>query len=257
MDLAKEHRPALIIVGASAYPRTIDFAKFREIADSVNAKIVVDMAHIAGLVATGAQPSPVPFAEFITSTTHKTLRGPRGGLILAKKDHAKKINSKIFPGIQGGPLMHVIAAKAVAFKEAMKPEFKTYIDLVVANAKTMAETLANRGYPPVSGGTDTHLILLDLREREYTGKDAEDALGKAYITVNKNTVPFETRSPFITSGIRIGTPAITTRKMKEREAKMIAGYIADVLDNITNEEKILSVGARVKELCRAFPVYRR
>ena len=257
LKLTKEHKPALIIVGASAYPRTIDFPKFREIADTVGAKVVVDMAHIAGLVATGAHPSPVPYADFTTSTTHKTLRGPRGGLILAKKDMAKKINSRIFPGIQGGPLMHVIAAKAVAFREALQDDFKTYIDQVITNAKAIGDALLSRGFNLVSGGTDTHLLLIDLRNKEYTGKDAEEALGKAEITVNKNTVPFETRSPFITSGIRIGSPAITTRGMKTSEATMIGNFIADALDNISNEKKLTSIAKQVKELCTSFPLYRK
>jgi glycine hydroxymethyltransferase len=254
-SLAKEHKPAAIVVGASAYPRTIDFKRFREIADSVGAKVIVDMAHIAGLVAGNEHPNPVPFADIVTSTTHKTLRGPRGGLILANKDWSKKINSKIFPGIQGGPLMHVIAAKAVAFKEALQPDFKQYANQVVKNSKALADTLMSRGINLVSGGTDTHLNLVDLRDRDYTGKDAEFALGLAEITVNKNTIPFETRSPFITSGFRIGTPAVTTRGMKETEMKTIGNFIADSLDNIKNEDKLKSIAGKVKELCKTFPLY--
>lgn len=255
-DLAREHRPKLIIAGASAYPRTIDFKKFREIADEVGAKVVVDMAHIAGLVATGLHPSPVPEAEFVTTTTHKTLRGPRGGLILAKEEFSKAINSKIFPGIQGGPLMHVIAAKAVAFKEALTPEFKKYQEQVVKNSKALAKTLTDEGVRLVSGGTDNHLMLIDLSKTETTGKDAEAALGMADITVNKNTVPFETRSPFITSGIRIGTPAVTTRGMKEKEMELIGKMISKVLHNIKSESTIAEVRKEVVELCKAFPLYK-
>jgi len=255
-ELAHQHRPKIIVAGASAYPRTIDFKKFREIADEVGAKVMVDMAHIAGLVAAGLHPSPVPYSEYVTSTTHKTLRGPRGGLILAKEEFAKSLNSKIFPGIQGGPLMHVIAAKAVAFKEAQTPEFKKYQEQIIKNAKTLAETLKENGFKLVSGGTDTHLMLLDLSNTEITGKDAECALGLAEITVNKNTVPFETRSPFITSGIRIGTPAITTRGMKEKDMIIIGGLISTVLKNTTNETVIKDVKAKVRELCEAHPLYK-
>jgi len=255
-DLAREHRPKLIIAGASAYPRTIDFKKFRQIADEVGAKVVVDMAHIAGLVATGLHPSPVPEAEFVTTTTHKTLRGPRGGMILAKEEYAKAINSKIFPGIQGGPLMHVIAAKAVAFKEALTPEFKKYQEQVLKNSKALAKTLVDEGIKLVSGGTDNHLMLIDLSKTEITGKDAEAALGMADITVNKNTVPFETRSPFITSGIRIGTPAVTTRGMKEKEMQIIGKMISKVINNIKSESTIAEVRKEVVELCKAFPLYK-
>jgi glycine hydroxymethyltransferase len=256
-DLAKEHKPKLIVAGASAYPRIIDFNKFRQIADEVGAKVVVDMAHIAGLVAAGLHPSPVPCSEFVTSTTHKTLRGPRGGLILAKEEFSKVLNSKIFPGIQGGPLMHVIASKAVAFKEALAPEFKIYQQQIVKNAKTLAETLKENGIKLVSGGTDTHLMLVDLSGTEITGKDAENALGLAEITVNKNTVPFETRSPFITSGIRVGTPAVTTRGMKEKEMAVIGNLIAKVINNINNEAVIKDVKSKVRELCEAYPLYKK
>ena len=255
-DLAREHKPKMIVAGASAYPRTIDFKKFREIADEVGAKVMVDMAHIAGLVATGLHPSPVPYAEFVTSTTHKTLRGPRGGLILCKEEYAKALNSKIFPGIQGGPLEHVIAAKAVAFKEALRPEFKQYQEQVIKNAKTLAETLKGEGIKLVSGGTDNHLVLIDFSGTEITGKDAENALGMAEITVNKNTVPFETRSPFITSGVRVGTPAVTTRGMKENEMVTIGKLISTVVKNIGNEAVIKQAGKEVKALCEAFPLYK-
>lgn len=254
--LAHEHRPKMIVAGASAYPRTIDFKKFREIADEVGAKVMVDMAHIAGLVAAGLHPSPVPYAEFVTSTTHKTLRGPRGGLILCKEEFAKPLNSKIFPGTQGGPLMHVIASKAVAFKEALTPEFKKYQEQIIKNAKKLAETLKEEGLKLVSGGTDTHLMLVDLSGTETTGKDAEIALGLAEITVNKNTVPFETRSPFITSGIRIGTPAVTTRGMKEKEMVVIGKMIANVVHNIANDAVIKQTAKEVKSLCEAFPLYK-
>jgi glycine hydroxymethyltransferase len=255
-DLAKEHKPKMIVAGASAYPRIIDFKKFREIADEVGAKVMVDMAHIAGLVAAGLHPSPVPYSEFVTSTTHKTLRGPRGGLILCKEEFAKAVNSKIFPGIQGGPLMHVIASKAVAFKEALTPEFKKYQEQVLKNAKTLAETLMGEGLKLVSGGTDNHLVLVDFSGTEITGKDAEIALGLAEITVNKNTVPFETRSPFITSGVRIGTPAVTTRGMKEKEMVLIGKLIAKVVKNIGNETVTKQVAKEVKALCEAFPLYK-
>lgn len=254
--LALTHRPKLIVAGASAYPRIIDFKKFREIADEVGAKVVVDMAHIAGLVATNLHPSPVPYAEFVTSTTHKTLRGPRGGLILAKEEFSKAINSKIFPGIQGGPLMHVIAAKAVAFKEAMSEDFKNYQNQVLKNAKALAKALIDNGIDLVSGGTDNHLMLIDLTKKDITGKDAENALVRAEITVNKNTIPFEKRSPFITSGIRIGTPAVTTRGMKENEMKIIASLIVKVLNNINDDKIIESVKKEVVELCSSFPLYR-
>ena len=256
-SLAREHRPKLIIAGFSAYSRVVDWARFREIADSVGAYLMADMAHIAGLVAAGVYPSPVPYADVVTSTTHKTLRGPRGGIILAKRNEAleKKLNSLVFPGTQGGPLMHVIAAKAVAFKEALQPEFKAYQQQVIDNARAMAATLMERGYRIVSGGTDNHLFLLDLIDKNITGKDADAALGRANITVNKNSVPNDPRSPFVTSGIRMGTPAITTRGFGEAECRTLAGWIADVLDDIENEDTIRRVRGQVLELCGRFPVY--
>jgi glycine hydroxymethyltransferase len=254
--LAVENKPKMIVVGASAYPREIDFKEFRRIADKVGAYVMVDMAHIAGLVAAGVHPNPVPYAEFVTTTTHKTLRGPRGGMILCRGEFAKAVNSNIFPGIQGGPLMHVIAAKAVAFKEALGEEFKEYQKQIVKNAKALAEKLSSRGYRLVSGGTDNHLMLVDLTKQDITGKDAEHALGMANITVNKNTIPFETRSPFVTSGIRIGTPALTTRGMKEQEMNLVGEYIADVLDNINNESVITDTKKKVLELCSKFPLYK-
>ncbi len=253
--LALEHRPKMIVVGASAYPRIIDFAAFRKIADKVGAMIMVDMAHIAGLVAAGLHPSPVPHAEFVTTTTHKTLRGPRGGMILCRAEYAKALNSNIFPGIQGGPLMHVIAAKAVALKEALGVEFKTYQEQIVKNAKTLAEALANQGLRLVSGGTDNHMMLVDLTNTGLTGKVAEEALDKAGITVNKNTIPFETRSPFVTSGIRIGTPAATTHGLKEKEMTEVAGFIADVLKNADNESELAVIKEKVHELMKRFPLY--
>jgi glycine hydroxymethyltransferase len=253
--LAEEHRPKLIVVGASAYPRTIDFAAFRRIADKVGALVMVDMAHIAGLVAAGVHPNPVPHAEFVTTTTHKTLRGPRGGMILCREEFAKKLNSNIFPGIQGGPLMHVIAAKAVAFKEALAPDFKVYAAQVVKNAKALADGLMRRGLNLVSGGTDNHLMLVDLSGTDITGKMAEEALEQAGITVNKNAVPFDTRSPFVTSGFRIGTPATTTRGLKEAEMEKVAGWIDRALRNIGNEAELAVIRREVKELCRQFPLY--
>lgn len=253
--LAREHRPKMIVVGASAYPRIIDFARFRKIADEVGAVIMVDMAHIAGLVAAGLHPSPVPHAEFVTTTTHKTLRGPRGGMILCREQYAKALNSNIFPGIQGGPLMHVIAAKAVAFKEALTPEFKTYQEQILKNAKALADALIAQGFRLVSGGTDTHLMLLDLTSTGLTGKVAEEALDKAGITVNKNTIPNETRSPFVTSGIRIGTPAATTHGLKEPEMVQVAGFIADALKNTENETELLRIKGEVNALMRKFPLY--
>ncbi|HEU5184241.1 MAG TPA: serine hydroxymethyltransferase [Gemmatimonadaceae bacterium] len=255
-SLAKEHRPAMIIAGASAYARTIDFAAFGDIARGVGAKLMVDMAHIAGLVATGVHPSPVPHADAVTTTTHKTLRGPRGGLILCRAEHAKAIDKQIFPGIQGGPLMHVIAAKAVALREAMEPTFTDYARRVVANARALANGLMDRGFKLVSDGTDTHLMLVDLRNRDMTGKDAERALGAADITVNKNTVPGETQSPFVTSGIRIGTPAVTTRGMGEGEMRTIATLIDEVLRAPNDPRVIEGVRRRVRELASAFPLYR-
>ena len=253
--LADEHKPKLIVVGASAYPRTLDFEAFRRIADKVGAFVMVDMAHIAGLVAAGVHPNPVPYAEFVTTTTHKTLRGPRGGMILCREEYAKKLNSNIFPGIQGGPLMHVIAAKAVAFKEALSPEFKEYASQIVKNAKALAEALVGHGFNLVSGGTDNHLMLLDFTGTDVTGKVAEETLEKAGITVNKNAVPFDTRSPFVTSGIRIGTPATTTRGLKEAEMKHVADWIARALENIDNDDELLVIRNEVKELCKKFPLY--
>ncbi len=253
--LAKEHKPKLIVVGASAYPRTLDFEAFRQIADQVGAPIMVDMAHIAGLVAAGVHPTPVPHAEYVTTTTHKTLRGPRGGMILCREEFAKKVNSNIFPGIQGGPLMHVIAAKAVAFKEALTPEFKTYAQQVVKNAQALAEELVSRGYNLVSGGTDNHLMLMDFSGSELTGKVAEATLEQAGITVNKNAVPFDTRSPFVTSGIRIGTPASTTRGLKEKDMRQIGAWIDEALQNIENEAVLARIRGEIRELCQQFPLY--
>jgi glycine hydroxymethyltransferase len=255
-DLAKEHRPSLIVLGASAYPRVIDFKAFREIADEVGAKIMADIAHIAGLVVAGLHPSPVPVSEFVTTTTHKTMRGPRGGMIMCREEFAKAIDKQIFPGIQGGPLMHVIAAKAVSFKEALAPGFNEYQSHIVANARALAEVLMDKGYDLVSGGTDTHLMLVDLTKKEITGKEAEEALVKAGITVNKNTIPFETRSPFVTSGIRIGVPAVTTRGMKEEEMRLIGDLIDRGIQNRENEAVLSKIKAEVKELCERFPFYR-
>ncbi|ANA40404.1 MULTISPECIES: serine hydroxymethyltransferase [Geobacter] len=253
--LALEHKPKMIVVGASAYPRTIDFTAFRTIADKVGAVIMVDMAHIAGLVAAGLHPNPVPYAEFVTTTTHKTLRGPRGGMILCREEYAKTLNSNIFPGIQGGPLMHVIAAKAVALKEALQPEFKAYQAQIVKNAKALADELVKRGFRLVSGGTDNHLMLVNLTGTELTGKVAEESLDKAGITVNKNTVPFETRSPFVTSGFRIGTPAATTHGLKEAEMANVAGFIAEALANVDNDAKLVEIKGRVNALMKRFPLY--
>ena len=253
--LAKERRPRLIVVGASAYPRIIDFKAFREIADEAGAMVMVDMAHIAGLVAAGEHPNPVPFSEFVTTTTHKTLRGPRGGMILMRGEFAKTINSNIFPGIQGGPLMHVIAAKAVAFKEALEPSFTDYARQVVKNAKALAEGLLAQGFQLVSGGTDNHLMLVDLSGTEITGKMAEGTLEKAGITVNKNAVPFDTRSPFVTSGFRIGTPAATTRGLKEKDMAQVASWIDRALKAIDDEAKLLAIRGEVRELCRQHPLY--
>jgi glycine hydroxymethyltransferase len=254
-DLARKHRPKLIIAGASAYPRVIDYPVFREIAGEVGAYFMVDMAHIAGLVATGLHPSPVPYADFVTTTTHKTLRGPRGGLVLCKEEHAKALNSKVFPGMQGGPLMHVIAAKAVALKEAMSPEFKTYQEQVIKNAQALAKGLMARGFSLVSGGTDNHLMLVDLTNKDVTGKDAEAFLDKAWITVNKNTIPFETKSPFVTSGIRLGSPALTTRGFKEPEMELVASLIATVVDAKGEESVIEKVRKQVETLSGRFPIY--
>ncbi|MGB9857572.1 MAG: serine hydroxymethyltransferase [Dictyoglomaceae bacterium] len=254
--LAKEVKPKLIVAGASAYPRQIDFAKFAEIANSVGSYLMVDMAHIAGLVAVGLHPSPVPYAQFVTSTTHKTLRGPRGGFILCKKEFAKEIDKAVFPGIQGGPLMHVIAAKAVAFKEAQSKEFAEYQKQIVLNAQALAEELIKLGYRLVSGGTDNHLILVDLRNINLTGKIAEKILEEAGITVNKNAIPFDPQPPTITSGIRLGTPALTTRGMKEEEMRYIAHLIHEVLSNPEDEKVRMKVKEKVKELCEEFPIYK-
>jgi len=253
--LAKEHRPKIIVVGASAYPRTLEFATFREIADSVGAVLVVDMAHIAGLVAAGLHPSPVPVAELVTTTTHKTLRGPRGGMVLAKEPFIKGVNSNIFPGIQGGPLMHVIAGKAVAFQEALQPEFAAYQRQIVANAKALAEALLRGGLRLVSGGTDNHLMLVDLRPKKLTGKVAEAVLGKAAITVNKNMIAFDPEKPMVTSGVRIGTPALTTRGMKEAEMATVGALIVEALDHPTDEAVLARVAGKVHELARSFPLY--
>ena len=254
--LVEKHRPKLIVAGASAYPRVIDFEAFAHIAESAKAYLMVDMAHIAGLVAAGIHPSPIPFADVVTSTTHKTLRGPRGGLILAKSEFGAKLNKEIFPGIQGGPLMHVIAAKAVAFKEAMEESFKTYQKDVVENSKVLASHLTKYGIKLVSGGTDNHMMIADLRDLNITGNIAEDVLDSAGITVNKNSIPFEKLSPTVTSGIRIGTPAITTRGMRAPEMQIIARLIVDVLQNHKDDSLIKSVRAKVHEICEAFPIYK-
>ena len=253
--LAREHRPKILVVGASAYPRQFDFAAFREVADEVKAVMVVDMAHIAGLVAAGIHPSPVPLAEIVTSTTHKTLRGPRGGLVLTKEPFIKGVNSNIFPGIQGGPLMHVIAGKAVAFQEALQPAFATYQKQIVANAKALAEALQKAGLRLVSGGTDNHLMLVDLRPKKLTGKIAEAVLGKAAITVNKNMIPFDPEKPMVTSGIRIGTPALTTRGMKQAEMARVGALIGDALDHAADDAYLEKLKSQVHELAHAFPLY--
>ncbi|HJU49139.1 MAG TPA: serine hydroxymethyltransferase [Pseudogulbenkiania sp.] len=253
--LAREHKPKMIVAGASAYALEIDWARFRKIADEVGAYLFVDMAHYAGLVAAGEYPNPVPFADFVTTTTHKTLRGPRGGVILAKAEHEKALNSAIFPCLQGGPLMHVIAAKAVAFKEAASPEFKVYAQQVKKNAKVMAETLIERGLRIVSGKTESHVFLVDLRAKSITGKDAEAALGRAHITVNKNAIPNDPEKPFVTSGIRIGTPAMTSRGFGEAEAKQLANLIADVLEAPNDEAVTARVAGEVTALCQRLPVY--
>ncbi len=253
--LAREHRPKLIVAGYSAYPRTLDFGKFRAVADEVGAILMTDMAHFAGLVAAGIHPSPVAHSDFVTSTTHKTLRGPRGGLILCTEQYAKALNSSIFPGNQGGPLMHVIAAKAVAFKEALSPAFKDYQRQIVANAKALAAALVERGFRLLTGGTDVHLMMLDLRGTELTGKIAEETLDRARITVNKNTVPFDTRSPMVTSGVRIGTPAVTSRGMREPEMAVVADFIARALQHVGDEKALTSIGDDVASLCRRFPIY--
>ena len=255
--LAKEHSPKLIVAGFSAYSQVADWERFGEIAKSVGAYLLVDMAHVAGLVAAGVYPTPIPYADVCTTTTHKTLRGPRGGLILARENPelTKRFNSLVFPGTQGGPLMHVIAAKAIALKEALEPEFKTYQQQVLKNAKVMAEVLIERGYDIVSGGTENHLMLVSLIKQGITGKDADAALGRAYITVNKNSVPNDPQSPFVTSGLRLGTPAITTRGFREDETRQLTGWIADILDDLENEETIDRVRGQVLELCARFPVY--
>ena len=253
--LAKEHRPKLVIAGASAYPRIIDFPRFRKIADDIGALLMVDMAHIAGLVAAGLHPSPVPYADFVTTTTHKTLRGPRGGMVLCKSEHAKIVDSRVFPGMQGGPLMHVIAAKAVALKEALSPEFKIYQQQIVKNAQALAQALMANGFRLTSDGTDNHLMLVDLRKSEMTGKVAQETLDNARITVNKNGIPFDTRSPFVTSGIRIGTPAVTSRGMKEKEMTQIGALIARALGAVGDESKLRAVADDVGALCKKFPVY--
>jgi glycine hydroxymethyltransferase len=254
MALARQHRPKLIVAGYSAYPRIIDFNAFRRIADEVGAMLMVDIAHFAGLVAAGIHPSPVPVAEFVTTTTHKTLRGPRGGMIMCKANFAKSIDSSVFPGNQGGPLMHVIAAKAVAFGEALTPAFRAYQEQIVRNAKALAEALKGQGFQLISGGTDNHLMLLDLRKAELTGKLAQETLETAHITVNRNTVPYETRSPFVTSGVRIGTPAVTTRGMKEPEMRTIAELIARALAAVGDTTRLASIADDVTSLCRRFPL---
>ncbi|MCE2485543.1 MAG: serine hydroxymethyltransferase [Desulfurellaceae bacterium] len=253
--LARKHRPKMLVAGHSAYPRQIDAAPFRQIADEIGALVMVDIAHFAGLVAAGLHPSPVPYAELVTTTTHKTLRGPRGGMILCRQDLAKSVNASVFPGTQGGPLMHVIAAKAVALKEAASPAFKAYQRQILANAKTLAEGLLRRGFQLVSGGTDNHLMLLDLRATELTGKLAQNTLDRARITVNKNAIPFDPRSPFVTSGVRIGTPAVTSRGMKEPEMEVIAELIWRALQRVGDDTALDAIGAEVRDLCRQFPVY--
>ncbi|WP_321405050.1 serine hydroxymethyltransferase [Maridesulfovibrio sp.] len=255
LKIAKECKPKMIIAGASAYPRIIDFARFRQIADEVGAVLMVDMAHIAGLIAAGVHPSCIEHAHYTTTTTHKTLRGPRGGMILSTEEHGKALNSNIFPGIQGGPLMHVIAAKAVAFGEALRPSYVEYQKQVVANAQALAKNLMDAGFDLVSGGTDNHLMMLDLTNKDITGKDAEHALDEAGITVNKNTIPFETRSPFVTSGVRIGTPALTTRGMKEEEMVKVAGWINAAIDSIGNDTKLKQISKEVAEFAKEYPLF--
>ena len=256
-QLAAEHRPKMIVAGFSAYSRVMDWQRFRDISDSVGALLMVDMAHVSGLIATDLYPSPVPVADVVTSTTHKTLRGPRSGFIIARENEeiTKKINSMVFPGMQGGPLMHVIAAKAVAFREAAQPEFKEYQIQVLANAKAMAEVFIERNYKVVSGGTDDHLFLVDFIAQELTGKEVDAALGKAHITVNKNTVPNDPKSPFVTSGIRVGTPAVTTRGFKEDECRTLAGWMCDIIDNLGDESVIDRVREQVRDICARHPVY--
>ena len=254
-ELAKQHKPKLIVCGASAYSRDIDFKSFREIADEVGALLMADIAHPAGLIASGLHSNPIPYCHFVTSTTHKTLRGPRGGLVMCKAEFAKAINSAVFPGLQGGPLMHVIAAKAVAFLEDLQPDYKEYCGQIIKNAKALSGELAKNGFRIVSGGTDNHLFNVDLTEKGYSGKDAEETLGKAGITVNKNTIPRETRSPFITSGMRIGTAAVTTRGMKETEMQKIAGFITSALSDMANTARLEEIKRDVEALCKKFPVY--
>jgi len=256
-SLARQHRPKMIVAGHSAYPRQIDAAPFRRIADEIGAVVMVDIAHFAGLVATGLHPSPIPYAELVTTTTHKTLRGPRGGMIMCRYDLAKSVDSSVFPGNQGGPLMHVIAAKAVALKEALSLEFKTYQQQIIANAQALAAGLLKRGFRLVSGGTDNHLMLLDLRETELTGKVAQETLDRARITVNKNAIPFDPRSPFVTSGVRLGTPAVTSRGMKEKEMAVIADLITRALQKVGDEKGLAAVAAEVRDLCGQFPLYRQ
>jgi glycine hydroxymethyltransferase len=253
--VAHEHRPRMIVAGASAYPRTIDFAAFRDIADQIDALFMVDMAHIAGLVAAGVHPSPVPYADYVTTTTHKTMRGPRGGLILAKEEFGKTLNSKIFPGIQGGPLMHVIAAKAVSFKEAMSQEFVTYQHQVVKNSQALGDALLQHGFKLVSGGSDNHLLLVDLNNKNITGKEAEEILEAAGLTVNKNAIPFDTQSRFVTGGIRIGTPAVTSRGLQENEMRQVAAWINSAIVNRRDQEEIAKIRCEVQDLCKRFPIY--
>ena len=254
-ELAQKHQPRMILAGASAYSRTIDFKRFREICDRVGAVLFVDMAHIAGLVATGEHPSPVPFAEFVTTTTHKTLRGPRGGMILCRGEFAKKIDAAVFPGIQGGPLMHVIAAKAVAFQEALRPEFKAYQQQIVANAQAMAQAMAGFGFRIVAGGTDNHLFMVDLRSKQITGKEASAVLDQVHITVNKNLIPFDPQSPMVTSGIRIGTPALTSRGMKEDQMRQVAGLIDQAIVHKDDSARLEQVRQQVVALTETFPIY--
>ncbi len=255
IETAREIKPKMIVTGASAYPRILDFRKFREAADACGAYLMVDIAHIAGMVAVGLHPSPIPYADFVTTTTHKTLRGPRGGMIMCKEKYAADLDRMVMPGIQGGPLMHVIAAKAVALKEALTDEFKDYQKRILENARTMSDELKSKGYHIVSGGTDTHLFLMSFIDEDYSGKKVEKALDKAGITVNKNTVPFDTRKPFVTSGIRVGTPAVTTRGMGVEEMKVIAGFIDKAIQNMTDEDILAGIAKEVKALCDKFPLY--
>ncbi len=255
MEMAKKELPQMIVVGASAYSRILDFKRFKEIADEVDAYLLADIAHIAGLIAAGVHPSPIPYADFVTTTTHKTLRGPRGGMIMCKEEYAKGVNKAVFPGIQGGPLMHTIAAKAVAFKEALNPDFKKYQKQTIKNADALAGALVDRDFDIISGGTDNHLMLMDLSKFDITGKDGEAIMSKAGVIINKNAIPFETRGPFITSGLRVGTPAATTRGMKEGQMDDIAGFLDTVLKNPTDEKVLAEVSADVQQLCSDFPIY--